>query len=68
MLTFVIHYGILLLSVRNNYKNGGIKMRNHKKIAYEEIISDRKFKFYKLLCAGIGVLFVVAIVTISILN
>ena len=43
-------------------------MKNHKKIAYEEIVSDRKFRLYKRLSAGIGVLFVGVIVILSILN
>ena len=68
MLTLKCNYGIILLSVRINYKNGGIKMRNHKKIAYEEIISDRKFRLYKRLSAGIGVLFVGGIVILSMIN
>lgn len=33
-------------------------MRNYKQSTYEEIVSDRKFRLYKRLLAGIGVLFV----------
>lgn len=43
-------------------------MRKHKIIAYEQMVADRKFKKYKIICAGIGILFVGGIVILSILK
>jgi hypothetical protein len=40
-------------------------MRNYKQSTYEEITADRKFRLYKRISAGIGVLFVGVIIVLS---